>query len=566
MKKCPFCGASIEDSARFCLHCMTPLTEKEQILLHKKKKPQWIILILVALVVSFALTLLLLGKQTAPQSKTPSDDAPLNPTSEPGETESSDTPPVTESLHIHSYSLENTDGEYQKEKATCTAPAVYYYSCTCGEKGSETFPYGELAEHTVVTDSGYPAGCAKAGLTDGKHCSVCGTVLLSQTAIPVVNHSFNNDQDESCNACSFVRILNCKHTKTVRLPAVSPTCIAAGLTEGKRCALCEEILKAQTVLSPSGHTQVTDQGIGSTCTTPGKTEGKHCSVCNAVLVAQVTVPAKGHTAVIDRAVAATCSTPGKTEGKHCSVCQVVLTPQQELPLSGHTFDPENSLAPCSVCGAPPPHTHNYSVQNTASKYLKNEATCIASAIYYYSCACGDKGSETFSYGETGSHAVATESGYPAGCDKAGLTDKTYCSVCQTVFAPHIAIAAVGHTYRLGDSSPVCLTCGEKGAVSVQQSQEFPLVLKETYRINHCTYVIRPSFGEQWEITFEVNFTNLSSETTNTCPTGSLFLPSAGYGYGDCTHYPTRVQPNESGFFKLQFCVPNTESSYILTFR
>ena len=31
MKKCPFCDADIEDSARFCLYCMRPLTEKEQI-------------------------------------------------------------------------------------------------------------------------------------------------------------------------------------------------------------------------------------------------------------------------------------------------------------------------------------------------------------------------------------------------------------------------------------------------------------------------------------------------------------------------------------------------------
>ena len=40
MKKCPFCGADIEESARFCLYCMQSLTEKEQIPPHPKKKPR----------------------------------------------------------------------------------------------------------------------------------------------------------------------------------------------------------------------------------------------------------------------------------------------------------------------------------------------------------------------------------------------------------------------------------------------------------------------------------------------------------------------------------------------
>lgn len=32
--------------------------------------------------------------------------------------------------------------------ATCTASAVYYKSCVCGEKGKETFTVGEPLGHT----------------------------------------------------------------------------------------------------------------------------------------------------------------------------------------------------------------------------------------------------------------------------------------------------------------------------------------------------------------------------------------------------------------------------------
>lgn len=39
MKNCPFCKALIEDSARFCIYCMSPLEEKQEITPKKSRKP-----------------------------------------------------------------------------------------------------------------------------------------------------------------------------------------------------------------------------------------------------------------------------------------------------------------------------------------------------------------------------------------------------------------------------------------------------------------------------------------------------------------------------------------------
>ena len=71
--------------------------------------------------------------------------------------------------HVHSYTEKNTDAKYLKSAATCTAKAVYYYSCSCGEKGTATFESGETLAHTWET---------KWANNDSKHwheCTVCKT-------------------------------------------------------------------------------------------------------------------------------------------------------------------------------------------------------------------------------------------------------------------------------------------------------------------------------------------------------------------------------------------------------
>ena len=125
------------------------------------------------------------------------------------------------------------------------------------------------------------------------------------------------------------------HTEAVD-KAVEPTCTEAGLTEGKHCSVCGEVLVEQKVVKANGHTEVVDKAVEPTCTETGLTEGKHCSVCGEVLVEQEIVPAKGHIEVVDKTVKPTCTETGLTEGKHCSVCSAVLVEQKVVPALGFT--------------------------------------------------------------------------------------------------------------------------------------------------------------------------------------------------------------------------------------
>ena len=97
------------------------------------------------------------------------------------------------------------------------------------------FPTPELPEAPCTHEgteeilSGKAATCTEAGLTEGKKCSVCGTVIVAQEEIAALGH------------------------KEETLPAKAATCTATGLTEGKKCSVCGTVTVAQTTI-PAGHT------------------------------------------------------------------------------------------------------------------------------------------------------------------------------------------------------------------------------------------------------------------------------------------------------------------------
>ena len=203
--------------------------------------------------------------------------------------------------------------------------------------------------HTAVADAAVPATCTETGLTAGKHCAVCNTVLVAQTTVPAKGHTEVTDAavEPTCTKTGLTAGKHCKVCETVLVAqttvpakghtevtdaAVAPTCTATGLTAGKHCAVCETVLVAQTTVPAKGHTEVVDAAVAPTCTATGLTAGKHCAVCNTVLIAQTTIPAKGHTEVTDAAVEPTCTATGLTAGKHCSVCDAILVPQQTLDM------------------------------------------------------------------------------------------------------------------------------------------------------------------------------------------------------------------------------------------
>ena len=145
------------------------------------------------------------------------------------------------------------------------------------------------------------------------------------------------------------------HTEVID-EAVAATCTDSGLSEGKHCSVCGEVLVAQSMVPAVGHFIVTVSAVSPTCTDTGLTEGKQCSRCGKVSTAQEPVAALGHTEVIDEAKTATCTESGFTEGSHCSRCGEVLVAQSVIPITAHSF---NEYGYCSICNYASPYYLTY---------------------------------------------------------------------------------------------------------------------------------------------------------------------------------------------------------------
>ena len=177
---------------------------------------------------------------------------------------------------------------------------------------------------------------------------------------------------------------------------------------------------------------------------------------------------------------------------------------------------------CSNCGASinrdGTHVHDFSLEVPNDTYLNTKATCVFSATYYYSCECGEKGSDIFSYGEKLSHSFSqkvTTSQYlqtKATCSKPAY----YYYSCKCGIHNNYVFtygATLPHSFTEKDVSDMylcssatstsaatyyysCSSCGKRGTETFKYGDP----LKDSWRYN---YYVDYQFGEptdEWYVT------------------------------------------------------------------
>ncbi|MBR1382833.1 MAG: LPXTG cell wall anchor domain-containing protein, partial [Ruminococcus sp.] len=234
-------------------------------------------------------------------------------------------------LAAHSFTKQDTSEKYLKSAATCTSKAVYYYSCeVCGEKGTETFEYGELDKSNHVGDTeivgSKAATCDEDGYTGDTVCKSCGETIEKGKVIPATGHTYSEEwshDDEShwreCTVGCGTIIDKAAHT------GGEATCV--------KKAVCDVCGTEYGEINPDNHTNTEIRNAKeASCAEEGYTGDTYCTDCGELIETGEVIPKTEHKHTeIRNAKEATCAEEGYTGDTYCTDCGELIETGEVIP-------------------------------------------------------------------------------------------------------------------------------------------------------------------------------------------------------------------------------------------
>ena len=124
----------------------------------------------------------------------------------------------------------------------------------------------------------------------------------------------------------------------------------------------------------------------------------------------------------------------------CVGCNVVL----DTTNINHTFN-NNKCTDCNY----ERHVHSYTNQNPVEANKATSATCSAAATYYYTCACGAKGTSTFISGNALAHNYSGRVTTDPTCTATGVRTYT-CSTCNDTYTELVEVTPHNYNKQIED--------------------------------------------------------------------------------------------------------------------
>lgn len=253
--------------------------------------------------------------------------------------------------HTHNYIIELVN-------PTCTEEGYIKHTCECGDTYNDN-PIAKLnhnySEWVIIKE----ATEQENGIKE-KTCTICNDKVVEVIPTKQQTHTHNYTEETVAPSCvtAGYTVYTCEcgdtykgndvaalgHTEGV-LPSKEPTCIEVGITEGKICLVCKEILVEQTILDMVDHQEITVPAVVATCVTPGLTEGKKCATCDKWFVEQKETQLALHSLVPIIGLPATCTEQGYENRYQCGHCAMIVCAKPIPPL-GHSY--VNMV--CEYCG------------------------------------------------------------------------------------------------------------------------------------------------------------------------------------------------------------------------
>lgn len=251
--------------------------------------------------------------------------------------------------------------------------------------------YQAGAEYSIQTDVEMIAVWDEADDSDIEACHHFNDYIYNND----VTCEENGTKTRTCRVCGYKQTVNDNEHSALghdyEAPLYSWSADYKTCTATKKCKKCNQDIE-ETIDSVSTVTPATCEDDGMTTYTATFTKEGFVEQTMSI-----DINANGHQyGTLIPEVPSTCTEDGVKAHYECSVCHKLFVLENEsytektveelkVPAKGHTLDQEVA----------------------EEKYLKSAADCTHSAIYYKSCVCGEKGLDTFEYGDALGHNYGT---------------------------------------------------------------------------------------------------------------------------------------------------------------